>query len=363
MQTLSATSQLGKRTRLYRRRRNDQENQTTQRSRIATTHAFLNQTFVTVSDQALHGKTNLAIIEDAFYRNLQNLAATFHFSPKKTRHLGYPENINAAFENAEQHMNKKCPAATLIISESGDGSIGLSLVHEFDTGMTLFYVPMDVLMLLHKSKKSAAFWLLISCYAYLHQCAGMPLCGAYSYVDDCYRMNEDAMIDMTDGYGNNEHDEELWDLSRMKRCTKILNPLLKDRKQLEVWEERIRTFKPTSKQDMCILKSAKQLLRIYKKFPTRSFRENTSAELIHEGDDQKGYIEMYFSFCWTVNGWMIEQLVEYANCDLREVESFDQPVAIQTYNRKLGAKKPGFQFEKRLVAAMNDLVYNVNILL
>ena len=318
MQSSQKNRRMGKTYGLHEGQRCHQKSKTEKRPGQHASYAFLNQEFKPVTDLSITNKANVLLIERSFFNSLKHLSSFYEFKAKIFRHLSYPENIVATFEHAVDMMRKKEPSIKLVITISEQSPVALSTVRELDTDLTLFYVPMDALIRLHRRKNKQAFWLLVSCYAYLHQHAGMPLCGGYSYVDDCYRMIEEAI----EGRDSDFEEEELISYRRtfsyMKRCLRILNREIKKAEQVTNFSVRLQSFHPSNEMERDLFQSASKLLALFEQHPGRSLRELSSGEFLYKDVEEKGYIEQYYSFCWTLDGWLIDQLVEYANCDLQE---------------------------------------------
>ncbi|MDP1973761.1 hypothetical protein [Sediminibacterium sp.] len=148
--------------------------------------------------------------------------------------------------------------------------------------------------------------------------------------------------------------------SNIKRRLKILNREVKNQANLDLFAEHLRCFKPASYFDKLLKTNAQKLLKLFKKFPTRSFIQNSSRELLHTEVEQMGYLNQYFTFCWSTEGLLIDQFIDYVNSDLQECDAMEQPIAIQCFEKAQQKPDHDFSFEEALQNAICSLAEALN---
>ncbi len=324
--------------------------------------AFLTQSFGPVTDL---GRPSSKLAKNAgqyFYQSLLHLATLYQFNPFIITDEKYPANILASFTHAKEMMKQKASEAELIITQDKEGYPFLSTALELSTGLTLYYIPVDALIRLHRHRNKPAFTLLLSVYAYLHQIAGMPLCQDYSPTYSCYDMMQESLQDNQGGYEPEEHQQCLRDFSAMNRFLPVLNKQIGKLVHLDEFESRVKSFQPLCEMEEKLLEISKRILSIYRSWPGRSFVENCNSEFLYPDEEERGYVEQYFSFCWTVNGWMIDHLCECINCDLQERSVVDQPIALQAFNQAHQLPCHDLSFEKELLEAICGLIDVTNLI-
>lgn len=360
METVQTNRRMGRKTGLCRRRRSHPKIKTAKPATIDASFAFLNQVFPQVTDLALNNSAAIAEIEDQYYKSLDHLARLYHFRPKLYRHFTYPFNIAKSYEHAKQLLAKKDHLLELIIISKDDGSICLATAREYDTNLTLLMMPMEALTNLHQKRNFDAFNLLLSCYAYLHQISGMELCDKNSYILGCYEMNLEWMENEESFMEEQEYKRYRNLYGNMKRYLKILNREVKNKVHLNMFSERVHAFKAVSYFDNLLLTNAIKLFNLLAKYPTRSFLQNSSGELLHSEAEQMGYLYQYFTFCWTTEGMLIDQYLDYVNADLEECEAMDKPIAVQFFDKPQETPIHDFSFEEALQDAISLLTETLN---
>ncbi len=360
METIQTDRRLGRKTGLLRRCRNHQKNKTAKPSAIDACNAFLKQVFTPVTDLALNNAQTIAEIEKHYYRSLDHLSRLYHFRPRLYKHLSYPFNIVNSYEHAKQRLAKKDNLLELVIVSKDDGSVCLATAREYDTNLTLLMMPMDALANLHSVRNFRSFKLLLSCYAYLYQKAGMKLCDQGSYVFGCYETNQE-WIENEESFMEEEEFKGYYLLfAYMRRSLKVLNREVKNKVHLDHFSHRIFSFEPVSEFDKQLLASAQALFDLYTKYPDRSFTENSSGKFLHTEIEEMGYLYQYFTFCWSTEGILIDQYTEYVNSDLQEREAMDQPMALQLFDRQQEKALHDFSFEEALQEAICSLAETLN---
>lgn len=360
METVQTNRRMGRKTGLFKRRRSHPKIKTAKPASIDASYTFLKQEFHPVTDLALNNSANIAEIEKQYYKSLDHLSRLYRFKPKLYKHFSYPFNIARSYEHAKHQLSKKDHLLELIIVSKEDGTICLATAREYDTNLTLLMMPMEALTNLHQKRNFEAFNLLLSCYAYLHQITGMELCDKHSYILGCYEMNLEWMENEESFMEEQEFKSYRNLYANMKRYLKILNREVKNKVHLNLFSERVHSFKAVSYCDNLLLTNALTLFNLFTKYPAKSFIQNSSGELLHENEEQMGYLYQYFTFCWSTEGILIDQYLDYVNADLQECEAMDQPIAVQFFDKLQEKPIHDFSFEEALQDAICSLTETLN---
>jgi hypothetical protein len=331
-------------------------------ARIRNTNGFLKQRFGPVLDIELQDVQTANFVEDAFYNSLKNLAQLYRFEPLVNTSLPYPLNIRKSFMHAQSLVEKKGSQVQLIVYQDFQTSPVLATARELDTNLTLFYIPLEALWKLHLAKNKPAFDLLISVFAYLHQVIDMPLFTDDNYVGSTCEMIFEQLDENEYGF----EDEELKGYrvlaSTINRVAPIMNKEIQYHRNLEEFESRIDSFQPKSDFDEGLLTNARSFHQIKQRFPGRSFMEHLSCGFMYFDEDEITHADQYFSFCWTVDGWLMDNLDSYVNSDLQERSYLDQPCSVQLFSKRQREETHGFEFHFALMEQLNLLVDTLNMI-
>lgn len=362
MQSLQQNRRIRKKNGLSRGRRIREEGKEKTGARIRNSNGFLKQRFGPVLDIEGYDAETANVIETAFYTSLNNLAQLYKFEPLSNPALPYPLNVRKSFLHARSQVEKKGSQVQLIVYQDFQTSPILATVRELDTNLTLFYMPIDSLWKLHLARNKPAFHLLISVFAYLHQGIDMPLFTDDNYVGSTCEMIFEQLSENEYGFDDDELKGYKMLASTINRVAPILNKEIQYPRNLELLESRINSFQPKSDFDEGLLTNAKSFFEIKQRFQNRSFMENLSCGFMHFDEDEITHADQYFSFCWTVDGWLMDNLDSYVNSDLQERSYLDQPCSVQLFSKRQGKEAHGFEFHYALMEQLNQLVDTLNMI-
>jgi hypothetical protein len=323
-------------------------------------NGFLKQRFSPVMDVDRHDATVISVTENSFYRSLKNLARVYKFEPLLNTGLAYPLNIRKSFRHAQSLIEKSGSSIHLIIYQDFRSNPSLATVRELDTNLTLYYIPIDALWKLHIARNEQAFCLLLSIYAYICQETGMPLFNDDNYVGSSCDYFFEMIEEDNTGYDEEELAEYRLLGATIHRVSPILNKAIADKRNLELFESRISSFDPRSDFEKELLTVAKAFLNLMRRFPGRYFMENLSCGFLHFDEDDYSHADQYFSFCWTTDGWLMENLESYVNSDLQERSYLDQPCSVQNFSKRQTNEAHPMDFHYALMKQLNLLVETLN---
>ncbi|MES2373397.1 MAG: hypothetical protein V4557_12505 [Bacteroidota bacterium] len=324
-------------------------------------HDFLKQSFRPVTALMNPSRVVIKKAKESFINSIQNLASLYGFKPNLVSIKKYPFCIAELFANTQAEMIKRSANVELLIVQEDDGYPVIATVKEIDIGLTLYYVPLDALRFLHQREKGDTFNLLLSVYSYLHHIAGMPLLNTSSYIQGEYDMMEQSYSDNEDEFEEQEYRGIMEVFTAAKRYSSILNKHIANTTNLLDFINRIEQFKPADDFDANLLSLSKKIHALWRQFPDEKFASNNAGEFLHpDEEDDRAYIDQFFSFCWASDGWMMDQLLEWVNCELQEKTIFDVPFSIQKFETPHTEIIHEFSFQKQLLELLNELADILN---
>lgn len=306
----------------------------------------------------------IEMLEEDFYRSLSRLADHYGASElSNTRLYGYPSNIAYSIWETEKFLkrnDKNWDNLRLV----RDAHISYLITEErYFTGSTLYYIPIIPLfmMLGDKIRKKTAHLLLSVC-SYLYHNANIPYYrqeGSYLYWE--YEMlgnwiEEDEETDLTDAYRRELREAE-WAGERMEQK-------LHNRKNLEVFKDRLNHFKAQDDFENECLQIAQNALGLYETYPNERYYRNAGRDN-EEDDDEYDYeeetitMDKYVSFYANSEGWLAQNLFECVNNEFNECAKTQEPTICKRFDGS-SLTKNNFDFEKKLFTLMDDLIYILN---
>lgn len=344
-----------------RRPRNNQR-QTQVSSYTNAANGFLKTTFLPKLEEMkiIHSAAEVEKTENDFYCSLCAVARHYNgFAPADTRSFGYPYNIALSVWEIENYLKRNVRNwNSLSLVQDENGKTFFISEEQYNTGTTLYYIPVIPLykMLKNKSTKTAAR-LLLSVFAYLYHVADIPYYrqeGAYLYWQ--YEMIAD-WIEQDDEIELDGRKDELmiagWCGDKMEQ--KICNS-----KNLDVFAERIKAFKPKNDFEQECLKIAKAALALYTDYPAATvFQHAKRWEDDTEQEDEVITMEKYISFIANTKGWLYETLAESVNNEFNEYGMTDDPTITKTFDG-VATTSCSLEFESRLFPLIDDLCCLLN---
>jgi hypothetical protein len=301
-----------------------------------------------------------AKLESDFFRSLSGLAEHYAIEPfLQSEEFKFPYNINLALSDIKQKLKKNVRNWHSISLKKENDSFFLVTEERFDTGATLFYIPVIPLfkMLKDKKRKKTAL-LVLSVFSYLYHIADIPYYmqeGSYLFYE--YEMLNDWILD--DLYGEDEEDEDhrLSEIAIAHWVGERIEQKIYNRGNLTFFEERIMRFDPKDQFDLDCLAMARRAFAIYNEYPDASIFRNASSMLDDEGEyleDQIIAMERYISFYADNKGWLAETLFESVNNQFQEYSETQEPVMIRRFDGG-ESRTDDLSFETRLFDLLHDI--------
>lgn len=340
-----------------KRRKPGAERPTEIRTRSHATNGILKCTFlpklkIAQSIQACQ-KT-----ERDFYQSLSQLAEHYHIEPMQTQKFGFPYNIALGMWDMDTKV-KRTNANWDGFQLVKDGkSTFLKSEERYDTGTTLYYIPIVPLFkMLKDPKRKKSAQLLVSVCSYLYHIADIPYYRQEdSYLYWLYEMHKDWV----------EQDEETDDTETYKRefvqaesIGDRIEQKLYNRINLQLFEQRLSRFKSLDTFDKECWQVACDAFALYAEYPEASvFRNAPMPEQDpYNNDDYDNEtigMEKYISFIADTKGWLYESLTDSINNEFNEYGTMEEPTICKVFD---GSKitQGNLDFEDRMFALLDDL--------
>ncbi len=293
-------------------------------------------------------------MEGDFYSSLSNLCAMRGITLPETKALGFPYNMALAMQYLQAELKSgSADDADIRLVQDGDG-VFFARQERFDTGMTLYYIPVEPLfVMLRDKKRKQATKLLLSVFAYLYQVADIPyhrqegtyLFYTYDMLNDWKMQDEEDDLEFQNAYRQMEYIGDVI-------LQRIQNP-----ENLRQFENRLSGFRARDEFDRDCRGLAERTFALFSQYPDARIHRSFSQAPWNEGDDDEGRqiaLDNYVSFYGSADGELSDLLIETINTDLQEFSGIDEPVIYLPLDGR-EIKDNNFDFETRLFALLEEL--------
>lgn len=293
--------------------------------------------------------------ERDFFQSLSKLAEHYNIEPAQTKQFTYPYNMALAMADVEEKLKSKVLDWEEIRLVQDSKKTYFVSEERYNTGATLFYIPVSPLYrLLHDKKRKANAHLLLSVCAYLYHIADIPYYRQEaSYLYWMYEM-------MNDWVEQDDYTEEtevyLSEIKQAEFIGDFIEQRIYNRINLTVFEQRIEKFKVRNEFDRECLAVAKEAFSLYLTYPNESVFRNAkpNEEASEEDMDNIIGMEKYISFYADHKGWLNETLIESVNTDIQEYGQMEEPIILKQFDgRDITANN--LCFENRLFQLLHNL--------
>lgn len=345
-----------------KRRKRNPKGQTAVRADSHVANGFLRTSFLPKlkETESVQACSKPAKTERDFYKSLSRLAGHYGIQPMPTQSYGYPYNIALAMWDVEKQLKNKVRNWEAINLIQDGKKPFITSEERYNTGSTLYYIPVFPLYrLLKNPKRKRTAQLLLSVYAYLYHVADIPY----------YRQENSFLfwqLDMLKEWiVNDEYTEEgsLY-LSEIKQAEWIgdrMEQKISNRTNLAVFKDRVGRFTSKDALDHDCWKLACEALSLYEQYPNETVFRNAVPNEEADEDDMDNIITMdrYVSFWHEGKGWLAENLEQCVNNEFQEYGQVEEPEIIKRFD---GSDITGkcLEFENRLFKLMDELVCILN---
>jgi hypothetical protein len=360
MASLQAYQSVRTRSKPLARQRRSPEKQKQKRTPAPCADGFLKQSFAPITDKKLPSAKEILAMEKDFFGSLKHLSCLYGFDPLEVKDIVFPYNIYLAHGHAETILSGIDGSLRLIIVKDESHICTLTTVTSLESGLTLFYVPVEPLYkkIGDKTKKTVAD-LMLSVYACLYQVIQMSFYDA-SFIGYNYDMIYDWIQESPDEWEPEDYKEKLSDIRNLNRQAKRLKNHISKPIHLEKFGKRIQSFNPSDNRENELERVATRLYELWKQYPDRSFTDSIQYNLIYPEIDNRILPDQYFSFYWSSEGWLHEDLMENVNMSLQEMGCADDPVSLQFFDTPQTKATHDLYFETTLLDIICELADALN---
>ncbi len=301
-------------------------------------------------------------MERGFFQSLSILAKQYNCELMDFKDKPYPYNILLSHWNASLHLNAEAYPIVLSIIENEDDEICLATTQTYDTGNTLYYIPIIPLFrLLQDGTRKHSGELLLSVYAYLYQVAGVPYYrDSYSAMDYYYEMMKEWLLDDIGSYEQTDLSKSFSEINAAEYYGDVIQRKLFNRCHLQHFQQRITQFSGKDRFDRDCLAVARDFYELYSLHSERKIFDNIHSDE-QEYDNEQIRWEQYISFVADTKGWLFENIEQVINNEFNECDRIEEPVIRQVFNDSgKDLKTETLAFEYRLFDLLKDLCTILN---
>lgn len=331
------------------------EGQTKVRPTCDVTNAFLRCRFYPrLQETETVQDCNRLKMDRDFFKSLSLIAEKFNLSMLECTNIPFPYNIADSMAHLKKQLKETVADWSDVRLIHYKNSTFFAQEMRYDTGMTLYYIPVFPLYnILHNKDTKQVSELLLSVYAYIYQVLGVPNYRS----DDCYLY---SMYEMLENWIYDDGAEEgfIQEIDDAKTIGDFMGKIISDPKNLLNYKNRLKSFVAKTDFDKQCLSVAKSFFGLLTKYPKaridRKFYPLRFREKIEDIERPIG-LDNYVSFCASIQGCLFESLFQSVNEDLQEYNEIDEPTRFIPYdNRKI--KENDFDFESRVFNALDNLI-------
>ena len=300
--------------------------------------------------------------ENDFYKSLSQLAEHYKIELMQTNQFEYPYNMALAIWDIEKKLKQRVLNWEEIRLVQDSKKTYFISEEKYNTGTTLYYIPIEPLyQMLYDPKRKRNAQLLISVCSYLYHIADIPYFRQEeSYLFWMYEMHKDWV----------EQDDETEETEVYKRefgkaelIGDSIEKKLFNRVNLQVFEQRLNTFKSRDTFDHDCWQMACNAFALYTEYPSASVFRNAPINEDPEREEEENEIigmEKYISFIAHTKRWLYESIADSINNEFNEYGVMQEPTIRKRFDGK-DVNNTNLDFENRLFALLNDicnLLYN-----
>lgn len=298
--------------------------------------------------------------ERDFFQSLSKLAEHYSIEPIPTKDFAYPYNMALVMADVEGKLKSKVLDWEEIRLVQDSKKTYFVSEERYNTGATLFYIPVSPLYhLLHNKKRKENALLLLSVCTYLYHIADIPYYRQEtSYLYWIYEMMNDWVEQ--DDY-TKETEVYLSQIKQAEFIGDFIEQRIYNRINLTVFHKRIEKFKVQNDFDRECLAVAKEAFDLYQKYPNETIFRNAKANREVSEDDMENVIgmEKYVSFYADHKGWLKEMIIESVNNEFQEYAIMEEPMISKSFDGS-DITTNNLCFENRLFELLHRLTDILN---
>lgn len=372
METLRRVGRIRRKAKPIAGRCASQEKPITKRTTGNHRNAFLNHSFQPF--WASYGNRERA--EKEFFCSLSNICQYYDLKAPDVSGEPFPQNIYKAWAITSeriQHIDKKMDC---IILKDENHIATIATVSQFDTNMTLYYIPVRPLWnWVQSAKQQDLAEVVIGVFAYLHQVVkidwlteqGGYLNGQYSYVEEMihedeydYEIREDDTIGTEADEDKAFREVQLAEIYTLTNAGHHLHRKINHSETLKQIEDIIMQYAHNEQRDNDWAILAIEFVELYRQYPERSFFDHIHPDLYYPEIEERICADQYISFYWSGNDCLYDTVSDIIDCEFQEKGVTDEPITVEIFDSLEHKGTDNFGFEARLLALINQLVDLLN---
>lgn len=297
--------------------------------------------------------------EREFFCSLSNLCRLYDWTMPDVSHLDYPLNVSTALEE----MSNKCKEQKLscIITQDNSNITSITTVKTYNTGNTLYYIPVRPLWLLFQKKEQpilTKIWLEL--FRYLYHIAGVVYYRQDGYLNRIYDTLQDWIEDDCDREDEAYKKEQQETFDTMQDAGDKLYAYIKKKFNAVRLRQLLQQYRLSGYYEIEVEKIITDCLNLWAAYPNRSVYENIDSRVRTFAYDETIYVDFYMSFFWSSNDCLYDTLMEMINSELMEMSYQQEPVTRQCFDKPQSKELHDFDFETRFFTLMEDISETLN---
>ena len=331
-------------------------------TRSPTPDGFLKSTFLPKLkvSKTLRACQDVETMEEDFYESLFQLANHYGLKPMETRHFGFPYNIALALEDIQKQLRYGVKDFEEVQLVQQKGKTYLKSEERYNTGATLYYIPMVPLYRLTKNRKrKQAAQLLQSVCSYLYHVVGVSYyTNEESYLYWMYDMVTEWVVSDED-----EHEDRETFLSEIRQAAqigKLMEGKIYNPHNLNLFGQRLERFTGRDDFDRKCYEVASEAYRLFIEYPDTTIHRYARPYVITETEEEELVImDKYISFCGEAQGRLFQSVLESVNAELQEYPQIEEPIITKHFDSR-NVQQKSLDFERRVFALMEALICVLN---
>ncbi|WP_230145076.1 MULTISPECIES: hypothetical protein [unclassified Pedobacter] len=302
--------------------------------------------------------------EKDFFTSVENLCKLYGICVDRCDSAPYPQNIAITLKALNEKLGAIDQEIALRLMAWEGKMASLVTVKKYDTGMTLFYLPVEPLhRLLQNRERKAAAQLLLSVCAYLYQTAGVSYhTEDSSYLSYIYTMVEEWNLEPECFEQEGEQEIFFREISYIRKSGEQLLSKISDPRHLKALKKRCDKFQPLGETEEKLKDIAERVCRLMVDYPDRSIMDSIYSGAFALDSDGDGLIgaDQYISFFWSSSDCLYDQLMDSVNAELNEIGLIDEPVSVQFFDTPQPAISHDLSFERYFFDLLHEISDNLN---
>ncbi|MDB5158305.1 MAG: hypothetical protein JWR50_3012 [Mucilaginibacter sp.] len=293
--------------------------------------------------------------EREFLCSLSNLCKHYDLPIPDCINGNFPQSIYYTLQAVTEQLKKVDRKLQCIIAKDDRHITTLATVRQYNTGMTLYYIPVRPLWhWVQSSQGQHIAELLLGIFAYLHQVVGIPFFSEpSSYLASQYKYIEQMIKDEQDGEPDRQ--QQLDEVYTLKNAGIKLHRQVSPPERLAAFEDTVLNFRHTDNWELEWKSVASDFLQLYQQYPDRNIFDRIHSDLLYPADEDRISVDQYISFYWSGDDCLNECLFDMINDHFQEIAYMDEPMQVQLFDAPPENTTPDFDFENRLFGLLNKL--------